>query len=113
MELFRAVRLVVDVGIHAKKWTREEGIQFYLDNTPSQEGECVSMVERHIVMPSQATAYKIGQLKILELRERAKEALGDKFDIRAFHEVILINGSVPLDILEELVDKWVAETQAK
>lgn len=113
MELFRSVRLVVDVGIHVKKWTREEGIQFYLDNTPSPEGECISMVERHIVMPSQATAYKIGQLKILELREKSKEALGDQFDIRAFHEVVLINGSVPLDILEELVDLWVQEALAK
>jgi len=113
MELFRAVRLVVDVGLHVNKWTREEGIQFYLDNTPSPEGECISMVERHIVMPSQATAYKIGQLKILELREKAKKALGDKFDIRAFHEVVLINGSVPLDILEELIDKWVIESATK
>jgi uncharacterized protein (DUF885 family) len=112
MELFRSVRLVVDVGIHSKKWTREEGIAFYIENTPSQEGECISMVERHIVMPSQATAYKIGQLKILGLREKAKEALGDKFDIRAYHEVVLINGAVPLDILEELVDKWVSETLA-
>ncbi len=109
MELFRSVRLVVDVGIHVKKWTREEGIQFYLDHTPSPEGECISMVERHIVMPSQATAYKIGQLKILSLREKAKEALGELFDIREFHEVVLINGSVPLDILEELVDAWIVE----
>ena len=113
MELFRSVRLVVDVGIHAKKWTREEGIQFYLDNTPSPEGECISMVERHIVMPSQATAYKIGQLKILELREKAKAALGDKFDIREYHEVVLTNGSVPLDILEELVDDYIGETSSK
>ncbi|MFT5620933.1 MAG: hypothetical protein ACI9QR_001266, partial [Flavobacteriaceae bacterium] len=112
MELFRSVRLVVDVGIHVKKWTREEGIQFYLDHTPSPEGECISMVERHIVMPSQATAYKIGQLKILSLREKAKEALGELFDIREFHEVVLINGSVPLDILEELVDAWIVEKKA-
>ena len=113
MELFRSVRLVVDVGIHAKKWTREEGIQFYLDNTPSPEGECISMVERHIVLHSQATAYKIGQLKILELREKAKAALGDKFDIREYHEVVLTNGSVPLDILEELVDDYIGETSSK
>lgn len=112
MELFRSVRLVVDVGIHVKKWTREEGIQFYLDHTPSPEGECISMVERHIVMPSQATAYKIGQLKILSLREKASTALGPDFDIREFHEVVLINGSVPLDILEELVDDWIAEKKA-
>lgn len=108
MELFRAVRLVVDVGIHAKKWTREEGIQFYLDNTPNSDDECISMVERHIVMPSQATAYKIGQLKILELREKAKNELGVNFDIREFHEVVLTNGSVPLDILEELVNSYIS-----
>lgn len=108
MELFRAVRLIVDVGIHAKKWTREEGIQFYLENTPNSDDECISMVERHIVMPSQATAYKIGQLKILELRERAKTELGNLFDIREFHEVVLTNGSVPLDILEELVESYIS-----
>lgn len=111
MELFRATRLVVDVGIHDKKWTREEGIAFYQENTPSSDGEIISMVERHIVMPSQATAYKIGQLKILELREKAKLALGDKFDIREFHEVVLTNGAVPLNILEELVDDYVAKTK--
>jgi len=109
MELFRATRLVVDVGIHHKKWTREKGIKFYQDNTPSSDGEIISMVERHIVMPSQATAYKIGQLKIVELREKAKQALGDKFNIREFHEVVLTNGAVPLDILAELVDDYIAK----
>ena len=107
MELWRACRLVVDVGIHVKKWTREEGIDFYLENTSAGRAECTKMVERHIVMPSQATAYKIGQLKILSLREKAKKALGKKFDIRAFHDVVLTNGAVPLNILEELVDEWV------
>lgn len=109
MELFRAVRLVVDVGIHAKQWTREQGIEFYKDNTPSPEGEIISMVERHIVMPSQATAYKIGQLKILNLKDKATQKLGEQFDIREFHEVVLTNGAVPLNVLEELVDKWIAE----
>jgi uncharacterized protein (DUF885 family) len=107
MELWRACRLVVDVGIHEKKWTREKGISFYQSNTSASEGECIKMVERHIVMPSQATAYKIGQLKILDLREKAKEVLGDKFDIRQFHEVVLTNGPLPLNILEELVMEWV------
>jgi uncharacterized protein (DUF885 family) len=111
MELWRACRLVVDVGIHHKKWTREEGIDFYMNNTAASEGECVKMVERHIVMPSQATAYKIGQLKILELREKAQESLADKFDIKAFHEVVLTNGPVPLNILEELVNDWIEEVQ--
>ena len=107
MELWRACRLVVDTGIHTKKWTREEGIKYYTDNTPNAELDAVKMVERHIVMPSQATAYKIGMLKILELREGAKEKLGDKFDIRKFHEVILSNGALPLDVLEILVNEWV------
>jgi len=107
MELWRACRLVVDTGIHTKKWTREEGINYYTTNTPNAELDAIKMVERHIVMPSQATAYKIGMLKILELRESAKEKLGDKFDIREFHEVILSNGALPLDVLEDLVDDWV------
>ncbi len=107
MELWRACRLVVDTGIHAKKWTREQGIEYYTTNTPNAELDGVKMVERHIVMPSQATAYKIGMNKILELRKTAKEKLGDKFDIREFHEVVLINGAVPLNVLEEMVNEWV------
>lgn len=107
MELWRACRLVVDTGIHAKKWTREEGIKYYTDNTPNAELDAVKMVERHIVMPSQATAYKIGMLKILELRKKAKDALGDKFDIRKFHDVVLTNGPLPLNVLENLVDHYI------
>ena len=108
MELWRACRLVVDTGIHAKKWTREEGIKYYTDNTPNAEFDAISMVERHIVMPSQATAYKIGMLKILELREKAKDALGDQFDIREFHEVVISHGAIPLDVLEEFVDDYIS-----
>ncbi len=108
MELWRACRLVVDTGIHAKKWSREEGIKYYTDNTPNAESDAIKMVERHIVMPSQATAYKIGMNKILELREDARKKLGDQFDIREFHDVVLTNGAVPLNILEELVQEWVA-----
>lgn len=107
MELWRACRLVVDTGIHAKKWTREEGIEYYVTNTPNARADAVKMVERHIVMPGQATAYKIGMNKILELREKAKEALGEKFDIREFHDVILANGPVPLNILEQFVDEYI------
>jgi uncharacterized protein (DUF885 family) len=109
MELWRACRLVADVGIHQKKWTREQAIKFYSDNTPASEGECVKMVERHIVMPSQATAYKVGQMKILALREEAKLKLGNKFDIKEFHDVVLKNGAVPLNVLEKMVTQWVAE----
>lgn len=106
MELWRSCRLVVDTGIHSKKWTREQGIDYYKQNTPNAESDCVKMVERHIVMPGQATAYKIGMNKILELREEAKVQLGDDFDIREFHDVVLLNGAVPLNILEELVQDW-------
>ena len=108
MELWRACRLVVDTGIHTQKWTREQGIEYYVNNTPNAKSDAVKMVERHIVMPSQATAYKIGMLKILSLREKAKVALGDKFDIREYHDVILKNGPVPLNVLEDFVDSYIA-----
>ncbi|MBU2882098.1 DUF885 domain-containing protein [Psychrosphaera sp. B3R10] len=107
MELWRACRLVVDTGIHAKKWTREEGIAYYVNNTPNPKPDAVKMVERHIVMASQATAYKIGMLKIVELREAAKSKLGSKFSLPEFHDVVLKNGAVPLNVLEDLVNQWV------
>ncbi|MGI2039064.1 DUF885 domain-containing protein [Shewanella frigidimarina] len=113
MELWRACRLVVDTGIHAKKWTREQAITYYVENTPNAESDAIKMVERHIVMPSQATAYKVGMIKILQLREQAKKALGAKFDIREFHTVILKNGPLPLDILEEQVNKWTKQVQSR
>lgn len=107
MELWRACRLVVDTGIHAKKWTREKGIEYYTTHTPNAELDIIKMVERHIVMPSQATAYKIGMLKILELREKAKTTLGDQFDIREFHEVVISHGAIPLNILEDFVEEYI------
>jgi uncharacterized protein (DUF885 family) len=112
MELWRACRLVVDTGIHAKRWTREKGIAFYTDNTPNAVSDVVKMVERHIVMPSQATAYKIGMLKILELRASAKIKLGDKFNIREYHDQILKYGPLPLNVLEAKIDAWVVSTLA-
>jgi len=108
MELWRACRLVVDTGIHNKKWTRNQGIAYYTDNTPNAVSDAVKMVERHIVMPSQATAYKIGMNKIIELREHAKGELGEAFDIREFHDVVLKNGPVPLNVLAELVDEYIS-----
>ncbi len=111
-ELYRACRLVVDTGIHAKRWSREKALAYMADNVPHSEGYNVRQIERYIVMPSQATAYKIGMLKILELRATATEALGDKFDIRQFHDVVLRDGSVSLSILENNVKKWIVETQA-
>jgi uncharacterized protein (DUF885 family) len=112
MELWRACRLVVDTGIHAKRWTREKGIAFYTDNTPNAVSDVVKMVERHIVMPSQATAYKIGMLKILELRAGAKTKLDDKFNIREFHDQILKYGPLPLNVLEAKIDAWVVSKLA-
>lgn len=108
MELWRACRLVVDTGIHDKRWSREEAIQYLTDNTPNPPGDIRKAIERYIVYPGQATAYMIGKLKMLELRGRAQEALGDKFSMGDFHDVVLKSGPVPLDILEERVDAWIA-----
>jgi uncharacterized protein (DUF885 family) len=110
-ELFRAVRLVVDTGIHHKRWTREEAIDYMLANTGMAESDVVAEIERYIVMPGQATAYKVGMMKILALREHAMQELGDKFDLRDFHDVVLKNGAVPLEILERLVEDYIETTK--
>jgi uncharacterized protein (DUF885 family) len=112
MELWRACRLVVDTGIHSKRWTREDGMNYYRKNTAAAEFEVESMVDRHIVIPSQATAYKIGMMKIMDLRNMARQQLGNKFDIREFHDVVLTSGALPLDVLEELVNQWIFEKQS-
>ena len=106
-ELYRACRLVVDTGIHAKKWSRERAIEYMNNNVPHSKNYNVRQIERYIVMPSQATAYKIGMIKIQELRELAESSLGDRFDIRGFHDVVLKNGSVTMPILESNVKKWI------
>ncbi|MEE8295050.1 MAG: DUF885 domain-containing protein [Sphingomonadales bacterium] len=111
-ELFRAVRLVVDTGIHAQRWTREAAIDYMLANTGMAETDVVSEIERYIVLPGQATAYKVGMMEILRLREEAKAALGDKFDLREFHDVLLKSGSVPLTLMRELVMDYIADKQA-
>jgi len=112
-ELFRAVRLVVDTGIHAKHWTRQQAIDYMKTNTGMALSDVTAEIERYIVMPGQATSYKIGMMKILSLREKAKKALGDKFDLRDFHDVVLKNGAVPLDVLERLVNKYIKDTLQK
>ena len=106
-EMHRAIRLVVDTGIHAKGWTREKAIQYSLDNEAESEDGITSEIERYMANPGQALSYKIGQLKIRELRARAKAALGDKFDIREFHNQILETGCIPLALLENKIDKWI------
>ena len=107
-EMLRAVRLVADTGLHAKGWTREQAIDFEVGHTGMPESEVVTEVERYMSLPGQACAYKVGQLKILELRDRAKLALGDKFNLKDFHAVVLENGAMPLTLLEKLVDEWIA-----
>jgi len=102
------VRLVVDTGLHAKGWTREQAIEYMVNTAGMGESEVTSEVERYMALPGQACAYKVGQLKILELREKARAALGPKFSLRDFHTVVLENGAVPLTVLERLVDDWVA-----
>ena len=109
-EMLRAIRLVVDTGLHDKRWTREQVVQYFRDHSAIDEVEIQSETDRYIVWPGQALAYKIGQLKILELRERAQKALGPKFDIRAFHDELLGAGALPLDLLEERMERWIART---
>ena len=113
LELHRAIRLVVDTGIHHKKWTRAQAIKYVEDNSADAPGGIVKAIERYIVFPGQATAYMIGRLKISELRDRARNTLGERFDVRAFHDIILKDGPVPLDVLEEQVDRWIAGQSAR
>ncbi|CAN5592481.1 DUF885 domain-containing protein [soil metagenome] len=107
-EMHRALRLVIDPGIHTKGWTREEAIQYSLDNEAKSEESIIAEIERYIAMPGQALSYKIGQLKLLELKEKAKLILGDQFDIREFHNIVLAPGCIPLGLLEEKVHQWIA-----
>src|SRR5260370_10748942 len=106
--MWRAIRLVVDTGVHSQHWTREQMVQYFHDHSAINETDVQAEVDRYIAWPSQALAYKIGQLKIIELRDKAKSALGDKFDIRAFHDQVLDSGALPLDILDERITAWIA-----
>ena len=107
LELHRAIRLVVDSGLHHKRWTREQAIKYVEDNSADAPGGIVKAIERYIIYPGQATAYMVGRLKISELRDKAQKALGKKFDVRGFHDTVLKSGPVPLDVLEEQVDAWI------
>ncbi|MEX0645206.1 MAG: DUF885 domain-containing protein [Parvularculaceae bacterium] len=111
-EMWRAIRLVIDSGLHSKGWTEEQAVAYFLANSPQTEGAVRSEVQRYIVWPGQATAYKIGMLKILDLREKARSELGDKFDIRGFHDTVLGGGALPLAVLERRVDDWIAAKKA-
>ena len=110
---WRAVRLVVDTGLHDMEWTRQQAIDYFKANAAKTEADIVNEIDRYISNPGQALAYKVGQLKFLELRARAEQALGDRYDIRAFHDTVLATGAVPLDILERTVDAWIAAQKAK
>ena len=110
-DMWRAVRLVVDTGMHYKGWSRDKAIEFFKENAAKTEQDIVNEIDRYLVMPGQALAYKIGQLKIMELKNRSKEILNDKFDIKEFHHVILGEGALPLEILEEKIDEYIQNTQ--
>ena len=111
-EMFRAVRLVVDTGMHAKHWSREQAIEYMVAKTGMTEAEVTREIERYVVWPGQATSYKVGQLAMLRMREQAEKELGPKFDLRGFHEVVLMNGSMPLAVLEDVVRDWIAAQRA-
>ena len=112
-EMWRACRLVVDTGIHSKGWSKQQAVDFMLDNTALSAANINAEVNRYISWPAQALGYKIGELKIRELRKRAEDALGSNFDVRAFHDAVLDQGPVPLNVLESQIDAWIANQQAK
>jgi uncharacterized protein (DUF885 family) len=112
-DVWRAIRLVVDTGVHSQHWTRQQMVDYFHEHSAIDETNIQAEVDRYVAWPSQALAYKVGQMKILELRARARQELGDKFDIRAFHDEVIGAGALPLDLLEARIDAWIAEQKAK
>ena len=112
-EIFRACRLVIDTGIHSQGWTRERAIRYLVDNSGTHEATAIAEVDRYIVWPGQALGYKTGELKIKELRRRASAALGERFDLRRFHNALIDDGALPLNLLEARIDAWIAAERAK
>jgi uncharacterized protein (DUF885 family) len=110
-EIWRAIRLVVDTGLHARGWSEDQAVKYFLDNSATTEAQARSEIRRYMVLPGQATSYKIGMMKIQELRRKAESALGTRFDIRGFHDTILGGGAMPLTMLEQRVDRWIASVQ--
>jgi uncharacterized protein (DUF885 family) len=110
-DMHRAIRLVVDTGMHSKNWTREQAIQYSLDNEARSEASIIAEIERYMARPGQALSYKIGQLKIMELRKKAETKMGKKFDIKMFHEKVLESGVMPLALLEMKIDNWINESK--
>jgi uncharacterized protein (DUF885 family) len=112
-EMWRAVRLVVDTGMHSMGWTRQQAIDFFRENTSKTDQDIAVEIDRYIVWPGQALAYKIGQRKIRELRTEAEKELGNRFEVRAFHDAVLEQGAVPLDLLEAHVKEWINKEKTK
>ena len=112
-DIWRAVRLVVDTGVHSKHWTREQMVDYFHQHSAVAETDVQAEVDRYIAWPAQALGYKVGQLKLLELQAKAQQALGDRFDIRAFHDQVLDSGALPLDYLEQRIDSWIAQQKTQ
>jgi uncharacterized protein (DUF885 family) len=112
-DIWRAIRLVVDTGVHSQHWSRQQMVDYFHEHSNVDDTSVQAEVDRYIAWPGQALAYKVGQLEILELRDRAKKALGDKFDIRAFHDEVLDSGALPLDLLSDRVDAWIARQKGE
>jgi uncharacterized protein (DUF885 family) len=111
-DMLRAIRLVVDTGFHYKRWTRQQVVDFFHDHSAIDEPEVQEETDRYMAWPAQALGYKVGQLEILKLRQYAKDQLGEKFDVRAFHDQVIDNGALPLDVLGSVIHQWVADQKA-